>query len=55
MKRAEKSKVLYAVVVFLTDGIEIYRTTDRDLMLSKVREVAGARQQYTVLNAVVEA
>ena len=54
MKCNTKAKTLYAVVVFLSDGIQVYRTTDRGLMLAKVREAATARQQYTVLTNATE-
>lgn len=48
-----KRTTLYAIVVFLEDGMEIYKTTDRKRMLEKVHEVAAERKQYTVLRHIV--
>ena len=47
--KTSKRTTVYGVVVIEGDDATVYRTTDQNAMLSKVREVAAAGLQYTVV------
>jgi len=41
--------MLYAVITFTNEGMEIFKTTDHSKMLDQVRKVSAECKQYKVL------
>ena len=45
--------MLYAVITFTNEGMEIFKTTDHAKMLDQVRKVSAECKQYKVLRKVL--